>query len=395
MTSGYVYVILLRECISQQLHIFKIGRTTDIFSRYKAYPKGSKILFVHYVDNYIEAETDILQALKASPHIEQKMEFGSEYFQGPFLELSRIVYDCSISAREKNADTHYLFRYARPSQNVSEQAKVSNPPSFSEQAPRPKSIYQHIKDFLDEKKDVYQGKVVKLNVLYDALCVWLQETNRPHASQTQLSRCIKHKYDIVHKSHRFPDGIHQAYDFTLDERVTYENFVRFVKENFRKNARGFFTLQQAKKAYMEKEYCSFQFKHFKENLEQQLDTLCHDRKCIKGKIWHSVFVGYEIGPVTRTQDSDILQSWISETLEITQDPRDRVKCADIFLDFKQFAAHDAASKMDPIAFGKRFRSKTGLESIVYNKCRYYKGVKMRTDDEDDAPCLFPTVDDDE
>ena len=361
MTSGYVYVILLRECISQKLNIFKIGRTTDIFTRYKAYPKGSKLLFLHYVDNCIQAESDIIQTLKTSNTITQKLDYGLEYFEGHFIDLSQIVYHCSISAREKNADTHYIFRlhpiqssqqplerYATshktlhadsqpsllPSDTGDAQTNITQAGTHTEsdnthildqegnqmdtstssdmqnaqtdKVSQKQSPTKSVKEFLEQNKDFYDGKNVKINVLYDALCNWLQEKNRHQVNQRILSACIKEEFGIEHKSHRFPDGIHQAYDFThLD--MTDTNFLRFVHENIRKKANGFFTLQQAKDAYIEKEYCTFNFKYFKEQLEKYLDTLCIHRKSINGKIRNSVFLGYDIHTLSRQEKSNHYQ----------------------------------------------------------------------------------------
>jgi len=530
MTSGYVYVILLRECISQELHIFKIGRTTDIFTRYKAYPKGSKLLLLHYVDNCVQAEKDIIQSLKSST-LTQKTEYGSEYFEGSFIDLLQIVCQCSISAREKNADTNYIFRLPQmaPSQQTLERyANAQNtecthhdishtymhPSSETmdyqtnvSQGSRTESDYIHItdqaenqtdtynfpdmqtgqkarvkhessptknvKEFLEEKKDFYDGKFVKINVLYDALCNWLQEKNRHHVNQRILSACIKEEFDIVHKSHRFPDGIHQAYDFTHNDSTDY-NFLRFVHENIHKKRNGYFTLQQAKDIYIEQDYCSFKFKYFKEQLESYLDTLCIHKKSINGKMRNSIFLGYDIHTLPRQekskhyqiqthiyefldenivespgtllsmrdivasykhnchsynkrpineleverylctqlipeknvngivyknvfegyqlknhiysnqymQKSDVMMSWISNTLTITNNPKDRVKCSDMYQDFKVFACHDDAGKIDSVTFGKRLKTKTGLESIVFNGCRHYKGVKLNSDDDD-------------
>jgi len=71
------------------------------------------------VENCKQAENDIIQTLKTSITLKQKKCYGSEYFEGPFLDLSQIVYRCSISAREKNADINYMFHF--PQNDLSQQ----------------------------------------------------------------------------------------------------------------------------------------------------------------------------------------------------------------------------------------------------------------------------------
>jgi len=124
MTSGYVYVVVIRHCILEKLHIFKIGRTTDVLTRFKAYPKGSKLLFVHYVDNCIQTERDIIHALKTSSLFQHRTDYGSEYFEGFFMDLSYIFHQCALaSSREKNADLHYIFH---PSQSLPQPNETPN-----------------------------------------------------------------------------------------------------------------------------------------------------------------------------------------------------------------------------------------------------------------------------
>jgi len=416
MTSGYVYVILLRECISQGLHIFKIGRTTDIFTRYKAYPKGSKLLLLHYVDNCVQAEKDIIQSLKSST-LMQKTEYGSEYFEGPFLDLFQIVYQCSISAREKNADTNYIFRLPQtaPSQqtldryaaiehkteaipdeknaentqpcetqdvqatdddNRQDQSKIKDT-SVSPKTPPT----QYVKEFLDEKKDIFEGKVVKLGVLYDALCGWLQEKNRPRVNQRTLTKCIKDDFDIVPKSHRFPDGIHQAYDFTRDENIDH-NFLRFVEENIQEKEQGFFTLQQAKKVYMEKDYCSFQLKNFKDQLEKQLDTICIDKKYINGKIWNSVFLGYELNKTLCDEASHNKLCFFDSCIIQTKYIKDFISLKEIKECYRKSQFNKYNINIEKQDVEKKFNTECVPQKKIKGgvKANVFCGLKLKCDD---------------
>ena len=96
MTCGYVYAILIKNCIFSKKHIFKVGRTQDIITRYKSYPKSSQLLFVYYVKNCIKTERILINSLKSSVAFRHRTDYGSEYFEGAFAELSSMYKKCVI-----------------------------------------------------------------------------------------------------------------------------------------------------------------------------------------------------------------------------------------------------------------------------------------------------------
>jgi hypothetical protein len=83
--KGYIYIIHVREFINT--NIYKVGRTIEIFKRFKQYPKGSLLLFSCKVNNCVTTERAILNKIKS--HICR--EYGLEYCNMPFHELYEIV----------------------------------------------------------------------------------------------------------------------------------------------------------------------------------------------------------------------------------------------------------------------------------------------------------------
>lgn len=77
----YIYLIRLREFYTQNIDIYKVGKTSRNFiDRFKEYPKGSELLFTLRVN-----EIDILERLiidKLKERFIHKTEYGNEYFEG-------------------------------------------------------------------------------------------------------------------------------------------------------------------------------------------------------------------------------------------------------------------------------------------------------------------------
>ena len=90
MTEG-VYLIHTRELHTQNLYIYKFGRSHNLDNRIKQYPKGSKSLFLMFCDNSIFCEKELLKIFKEK--FIQKLEYGSEYFEGDKKLMIREIFN--------------------------------------------------------------------------------------------------------------------------------------------------------------------------------------------------------------------------------------------------------------------------------------------------------------
>ena len=75
----YIYIIHPIQCIN--MNIYKIGRTNNIISRHKQYPKGSELLFTIPCKNSKVIEQEILTYLKTNSNYQQIKKYGIEYFR--------------------------------------------------------------------------------------------------------------------------------------------------------------------------------------------------------------------------------------------------------------------------------------------------------------------------
>lgn len=76
-TYSYIYLLHPREFLVQDIHIYKIGKTTQPnFS----YPIGSKLIFISDCNNCDLCEREIIKLFKEKYHHMEKI--GNKYFYG-------------------------------------------------------------------------------------------------------------------------------------------------------------------------------------------------------------------------------------------------------------------------------------------------------------------------
>lgn len=90
-STGYLYV--LRHGKYLDTDIYKIGRTCDIHTRMKGYPKGSFYMIHAYIQNYIIQELHLKYSLMRNPSVTQRIDIGHEYFQGDIEVIYNTFFD--------------------------------------------------------------------------------------------------------------------------------------------------------------------------------------------------------------------------------------------------------------------------------------------------------------
>ena len=88
---GYIYLIQEREFLTQNLPVYKIGKSTqENCRRLNSYPKGSKLIFCNEVNecHFIERELIILLKEKFI----WRNDLGNEYFEGDLYEIKLVIF---------------------------------------------------------------------------------------------------------------------------------------------------------------------------------------------------------------------------------------------------------------------------------------------------------------
>jgi hypothetical protein len=98
----YIYLIRLREYLTAELPIYKIGKTTqEPNTRLAGYPKGSEIyLFIRVVDCH-SAEKQIIREFDSA--YKKRTDIGAEYYEGRVEDMIRHIY--AICTTSSNAVT--------------------------------------------------------------------------------------------------------------------------------------------------------------------------------------------------------------------------------------------------------------------------------------------------
>jgi len=103
--NGYLYIIHLREFINNEQEIYKVGRTNDVFRRFKQYPKGSKILCVFPTKDPVTHERIMLHNL--CNKLKNRKDIGTEYFEGSLVTIMDIVHRIITKLHSNKNDITY------------------------------------------------------------------------------------------------------------------------------------------------------------------------------------------------------------------------------------------------------------------------------------------------
>ena len=98
---GYIYLIQEREFLTQNLPIYKIGKSNqENCRRLDSYPKGSKLILCIEVDNCDLIEKELIKKLENE--FTRRKDIGNEYFEGNVDEIKFHI--------THRINTHYLIK---------------------------------------------------------------------------------------------------------------------------------------------------------------------------------------------------------------------------------------------------------------------------------------------
>tara|TARA_B110000093_G_C12771190_1_gene326616 strand:+ start:65 stop:736 length:672 start_codon:yes stop_codon:yes gene_type:complete len=90
---GYIYLIQEREFLTQNLSVYKIGKSTqENCRRLNSYPKGSKLIFCNEVNECHFIEKELIRLLKYK--FIWRNDLGNEYFEGDLFKIKTLLFEC-------------------------------------------------------------------------------------------------------------------------------------------------------------------------------------------------------------------------------------------------------------------------------------------------------------
>jgi hypothetical protein len=106
----YFYLICLRTHINTKNKVFKLGRTLDVYGRFRGYPKGSVLLYLCRVKDAYHVECEMIKIF--TNRFTRKLNIGLEYFKGDINELIQCATNV-IDHMNQKVDTDDNFRSVR------------------------------------------------------------------------------------------------------------------------------------------------------------------------------------------------------------------------------------------------------------------------------------------
>ena len=121
----YIYLIHLREFLTQNKSIFKIGKTKQINEkRFNSYPKGSELKFLICCNNCDNIEKILITKFKNS--FTQQKNYGTEYFKGNYLDMIDMIYKLVIEQNKLIVDNFNIDQDKIKLQNNNCYKKINN-----------------------------------------------------------------------------------------------------------------------------------------------------------------------------------------------------------------------------------------------------------------------------
>ena len=175
MASGYFYIVHIREFITQNLPVYKIGRTESIEKRMKQYPKGSLFVLALPVNDQYMCEKEIKNMCKKK--FKQCTEYGSEYFEADLAKLIK----CSINiVNSKYYKIHEITKINKEGIDIINKEGID-------------IIYEYINECIEEVDKNING--LTIGDIYNNYVIWHKERyNSNPMPQNNLSKLLKNLY---------------------------------------------------------------------------------------------------------------------------------------------------------------------------------------------------------
>ena len=120
-----IYLVHVREFISTNKNIYKIGRSHDIDNRVRQYPKGSSIILMNNCINSVLCEKELIKLFKTSFII---TKFGTEYFEGDVDDMKDTInnYLHNMVLEQKKTTSINKVNETKVNENKVIETKVNN-----------------------------------------------------------------------------------------------------------------------------------------------------------------------------------------------------------------------------------------------------------------------------
>jgi hypothetical protein len=100
--ENYIYCLIEREFLKSEEPIYKVGKSTNLFRRFRNYPKGSKIVFFSEVNDCHLAEKELLKVLNSHEKIVKASDIGNEYYKSKLADILQVLVNTVLLYNKQN-----------------------------------------------------------------------------------------------------------------------------------------------------------------------------------------------------------------------------------------------------------------------------------------------------
>lgn len=310
---GHVY--LLREYEPDACTLsaaIKVGRSENITSRVKQYPRGSRLLLAMWTDSCVVAEQLAIEGLHAAGV--HRADKGSEYFEVPEPQAVDIVLRAVAEANTisaacaTNGDTHPApTEYMEPAMVVLEFVH-EHKARLSGQTMEARELYAQVLQFVKMRRVLAR---VGFGTLRDELKRSYGVECGPSVDAAGQEIACSFTFPKLVSSSGAAGGADSDADAgPMTEsslgsaECLYANDMErieaFCKAHLVPSEGDHFTLKAAKEAFSKSRWFNGKVGSLKEGLERALGTVCLQQKKIRNRNVPNVFMGYALGACNPT-----------------------------------------------------------------------------------------------
>ena len=300
--GGHVYLVSEYDhTIMRYVSELKVGYSDDVTKRLKGYPRGSRLIYAMLCEDAPEAERQAITAFhEISIH---RGDRGNEYF-----EIDNDLACTTLGSIVQTVNAQVTTRKA---------LEAGLDPK------RPMEPILVLLEFVDAHRERLDGIIVVAKELYDEAIAFI-EKNRIAVrfgfnffiNELQRSYNVTYKPAVViggtiTPCFHFPRLIVDTSAMSIPDRENHSGTVitgilpntkviisdmdrvaGFAKEFIKEDPGKFFTLKQAKEAYIKSKWFNGKVGYLKEELERVLGSACYEQKKIGGHKLKNVFMGF-------------------------------------------------------------------------------------------------------
>ena len=189
-TEG-IYLIQIKDIVITHNNIYKIGRSHNIITRIKKYPKGSSAIVLLECCNSVQCEKDLISIFKQK--FTQNKYYGLEYFEGDKIDMMEVI--CKEVKKYNDIEKEKLdaVKKIKEIEKIEEEPIIKEEPIIEEPNKLQKENDKHKLDINEKELIKENNKLNLINIanMKNKDCTTCSKCNTEFKYHSYLVRHIK------------------------------------------------------------------------------------------------------------------------------------------------------------------------------------------------------------